>query len=97
MLREGEKGQMRIKKYTFVMGNDFAAIMVCEHCGGTQKLTSGYHDNYYHTKVIPAMTCRKCGKNRDGITPTTRNDSGLVSMSNAGTERAPGSRQGGPS
>ncbi len=56
---------MKIKEITSEHRNDFAAIMECEHCGGTQKLTSGYHDNYYHTQVIPAMKCGKCGKKRD--------------------------------
>jgi hypothetical protein len=60
---------MKIKKITFEMGNDFSAIMECEHCHATQNLTSGYHDNYYHTKVIPDMVCRSCGKRRDWSTP----------------------------
>ena len=60
---------MKIKEITFEMGNDFHAIMECEHCSGTQKLSSGYHDNYYHTKVIPGMFCGSCKKNRDGKEP----------------------------
>lgn len=57
---------MKIKEITFEMHNDFSAVMECEHCQGTQKLSSGYHDNFYHTKVIPAMNCQLCGKNRAG-------------------------------
>jgi len=60
---------MKIKEITFEMCNDFFAIMICEHCNSTQKISSGYHDAYYHTCVIPAMTCDSCGKNRDGIVP----------------------------
>ena len=41
---------------------DFEAIMECEHCGNTEKLTSGYDDAYYHNSVIPEMKCEKCGK-----------------------------------
>lgn len=68
---------MKIKEYTFEMGNDFKAIMECEHCDHEQPLGSGYHDNYYHTKVIPAMTCGGCGKNRAGDVPEVKNDSGM--------------------
>lgn len=57
---------MKVDEYTFAMGNDFSAIMECEHCGGKQKLTSGYHDGFYHNQVIPAMKCDRCGKNRAG-------------------------------
>lgn len=57
---------MKIKEITFELGRDFSADMVCEHCGGVQKLTSGYHDTFYHTKVIPGMFCKSCGRNRDG-------------------------------
>lgn len=60
---------MRIKEITSEHRNDFTAVLVCEHCSGTQKLASGYHDNHYHTQVIPAMTCRACGRNRQGKIP----------------------------
>lgn len=62
----GGRERMKIKEITFEMGNDFAAIMECEHCHGTQKISSGYHDNFYHTKVIPRMFCVSCKKNREG-------------------------------
>lgn len=68
MPRNGEESKrlMRIKEITFEHGNDFSAILVCEHCGIEQFITSGYHDNYYHTTIIPSFHCLKCGKNRDG-------------------------------
>ncbi|HIE4430010.1 TPA: hypothetical protein ACXM9H_000981 [Burkholderia multivorans] len=46
--------------------NDFTATLECEHCHSTQKLDSGYHDAFYHNKVIPAIDCHSCGKRRDG-------------------------------
>ena len=69
---------MQIKKVTFRMGNDFAATMVCEHCESTQELKSGYDDAHYHHAVIPAMTCKSCGKNRVGIAPEVKNNNGFV-------------------
>ena len=62
---------MKIEKITDELGNDFSADMVCEHCGHTAHITSGYHDNLYHTHVIPAMKCSVCGKNRSGNTEQT--------------------------
>jgi len=57
---------MKIAKMLSEHGNDFSAEMECEHCGHAAKLTSGYHDNHYHARVIPAMRCKECGKNRAG-------------------------------
>jgi len=57
---------MKIKTITNEHRNDFSAIMECEHCWDEFKLTSGYHDNHYHTKVIPGMYCKTCGLNRAG-------------------------------
>lgn len=57
---------MKISKMLSEYRNDFSATMKCEHCGHESKLTSGYHDQYYHTRVIPAMHCNACGKNRAG-------------------------------
>ncbi len=71
---------MKIKEITSEHNNDFAAIMECEHCGATQKLTSGYHDNFYHTRVIPSITCMGCGKNREGVLPQIKNDNGFISV-----------------
>lgn len=62
---------MKIKEITSEHGNDFSAIMECEHCGHEGKLTSGYHDQFYHTKVIPAMFCKACGLNREGTAERT--------------------------
>ncbi len=53
---------MKIKEITSQHRRDFRAIMECEHCGNEQNLTSGYDDDFYHQKVIPAMECEKCGK-----------------------------------
>jgi len=71
---------MKIKTITSESGNDFRAILICEHCNGEQNLGSGYHDNFYHTKVIPSITCKICGKRRDGTIPETANPQGFVSV-----------------
>jgi Zn ribbon nucleic-acid-binding protein len=57
---------MFIKKILSQHRNDFTATLACEHCESTQKLDSGYHDAFYHEKVIPAIGCVACGKRRDG-------------------------------
>jgi hypothetical protein len=59
---------MKIKEFTFQMGNDFSAIYECEHCKNLEKRGAGYHDSYYHTHVIPSFYCLSCGKNRVGKT-----------------------------
>jgi C4-type Zn-finger protein len=72
---------MKINEVTFQMERDFSAVMECEHCGNKQMLHSGYNDGFYHQRVIPAMTCESCGKNREGIIPEIKNDNGLKSVS----------------
>ena len=57
---------MKITKILSQHRNDFTASMECEHCGEPQKLTTGYDDGYYHERVIPAMHCGGCGRNRAG-------------------------------
>ena len=57
---------MKIKEILSEYRNDFSAVLVCEHCGSTQRINSGYHDNNYHTRVIPGMFCRACRLNRAG-------------------------------
>ena len=57
--------QMKIKKITFQMRNDYNAIMECEHCGHEQEDKNGYNDANYHNNVIPAMKCKGCGKSRN--------------------------------
>ncbi len=57
---------MKIRQYISEHRNDFSAWLQCEHCEAEQKITSGYHDSNYHTKVIPGMFCKTCGKNRAG-------------------------------
>ena len=64
---------MFIKKITWSYRNDFHADMECEHCKHIHKLTSWYDDQYYHSKVIPAMTCEKCNKNRNWDIPKIQN------------------------
>lgn len=68
---------MKILRYTFEMGNDFAAIVGCEHCGHEGKLTGGYHDNFYHTQVVPSILCGGCGLNRDGTTTPRQHVNGV--------------------
>lgn len=57
---------MKIKQLLQEHRNDFSALMECEHCGAVQMNGAGYHDNHYHTRVIPAMHCATCFKNRAG-------------------------------
>lgn len=57
---------MRIGKITNQYRNDFSADMVCEHCGHVAHINSGYHDSFYHNKIIPSMLCAKCGLNSAG-------------------------------
>jgi len=65
---------MKIKSIISEYRNDFNAVMECEHCGHQSTLTTGHHDNYYHTSVIPAMTCKACGKNRSGEAGADKTD-----------------------
>ena len=60
------EADMFIEKILSQHRNDFTATLKCEHCESTQKLTTGYHDAFYHEKVIPAIACHACGKKRDG-------------------------------
>lgn len=69
---------MFIQEITSQHRNDFRAIMECEHCEHTQKLTTGYNDGNYHNNVIPAMTCKSCGKNRVGDEPKIKNNDGAI-------------------
>jgi len=57
---------MKIKEIYWMHRNDFSAILVCEHCGYEMDCKTGYNDEYYHNHVLPAMHCRRCGKNRAG-------------------------------
>jgi len=52
---------MKIKQIVGQHRRDFQAIYECEHCGATHQGT-GYDDTNFHQNVIPAMTCRVCGK-----------------------------------
>ena len=55
---------MKIKQFTMESGKDFYAILECEHCGHLQEMKHGYHDSYFHTKVIPGMVCKVCNRDR---------------------------------
>ena len=62
---------MKIKKITSQHRRDFCAVYVCEHCGHEINST-GYDDAYFHSNVIPKMTCKKCGKGKsDDYRPLT--------------------------
>jgi ribosomal protein L37AE/L43A len=52
---------MKIKEILNQNRRDFNAIYECEHCGFTRK-GYGYDDDYFHSIVIPIMTCDECGK-----------------------------------
>lgn len=65
---------MRITEIPSHHRNDFCADMVCEHCGATQKLTTGYNDDYYHNTVIPAISCPVCTKDRAGVPEGAKNE-----------------------
>ena len=56
---------MKIDKLLSQNRRDFTAIYVCEHCGAT-KTQSGYDDDRFHAKIIPAMLCETCGKAAPG-------------------------------
>lgn len=73
---------MKIMQILSQHRNDFTADMECEHCGNVQRNPYGYHDAYYHEKVIPAMTCKKCRMNRAGEIPENSNDDGLRHVGN---------------
>jgi ssDNA-binding Zn-finger/Zn-ribbon topoisomerase 1 len=57
---------MKIHKIESEYGNDFYATYECEHCGHVTAKKPGYHDQYFHTQVIPGQWCPECGKNRAG-------------------------------
>jgi hypothetical protein len=58
---------MRICEVLSQSRRDFTALMGCEGCGATEKLTTGYDDRFYHDEVIPAMTCAACGESRNSL------------------------------
>lgn len=62
---------MKIKQFLSQHRFDFIAIMECEHCGHEAKNTRGYNDANYHERVIPAMRCASCGKDRSAATEHT--------------------------
>lgn len=57
---------MFVKERLWQSRFDFGAMLGCEHCDHEVELKTGYDDSNYHVNVIPAMLCKKCGKNRNG-------------------------------
>jgi hypothetical protein len=72
---------MKIINYTSEHRNDFSAKIQCEHCDHVQDLRYGYHDDNYHNRVLPAITCKACGKNRAGVAPQVANNDGTLHVS----------------
>jgi C4-type Zn-finger protein len=58
---------MFIQKVLTQYNNDFTATMECEHCGSTEHLGYGYNDEFFHSKVIPAIMCNICGKSSNDV------------------------------
>ncbi|MCL1974617.1 MAG: hypothetical protein FWG61_00480 [Firmicutes bacterium] len=55
---------MHIKRIIWQYRRDFRAEYECEHCGNI--LTDrGYDDTFFHTSVIPDMTCPLCDRQAD--------------------------------
>lgn len=52
---------MKIKQITSQHRRDFRATFECEHCNHEVE-KSGYDDTFFHSQVIPAMKCPKCGQ-----------------------------------
>jgi len=59
---------MKIHEMTWKQGNDFRAILECEHCEGKQDLVNGYSDQNYYSEVLPKIVCVSCGKDAYGET-----------------------------
>lgn len=57
---------MKILNVKPVRGRDLYGDLVCEHCGAQGKLSGGYDDCHWHSKVLPAFHCEACGLNRAG-------------------------------
>jgi hypothetical protein len=60
---------MKIVVYRKRYRNDFSALLECEHCHTTHELTTGYDDFNYHNRVLPAMRCTNCYRDRAGNLP----------------------------
>lgn len=60
---------MRIKEIESQHRRDFVAVYECEHCGATKR-ASGYDDENFHDRVVPAMRCESCEQSAgDGYRP----------------------------
>lgn len=58
---------MKIKTIVSQHRRDFTAIYLCQHCG-FEETRSGYDDEHFHSRVIPAMPCDSCGKTGGEVT-----------------------------
>lgn len=61
---------MYIEAISNQYGNDLYGTLKCEHCGSTEKLSGGYNDHFWHSKVLPSFHCTSCRKNRAGDMPS---------------------------
>jgi hypothetical protein len=52
---------MKIKEIVSQNRRDFIANYICEWCSFEEQ-GKGYDDEYFHTKVIPTWSCKKCDK-----------------------------------
>lgn len=59
---------MYIKKIVSQYRRDFTAIFKCELCN-YENTRGGYDDNYFHTNVIPTITCERCGEHSKDKVP----------------------------
>lgn len=50
---------MKIQNINSQNRRDFYADMICVHCNHIETNVSGYDDDFFHTKVIPDMICKK--------------------------------------
>lgn len=70
---------MKIKKIISQNRRDFTAEYECEHCRAVEE-GSGYDDSHFHTKIIPDMICKRCGKKapEDYRPLTTKHPEGAI-------------------
>lgn len=68
---------MHIKKILSTSRRDFTAVYECESCKATQT-GYGYDDANFHSNVIPAMVCEKCGLSSGVVTSAAVIPAGVV-------------------
>lgn len=57
---------MIVARVTSSSGNNFSAVLGCEHCGKYANLKYGYDDGFYHSHVIPSLKCPYCSLDSRG-------------------------------